>query len=93
MTKKQLIENVSEKTHSKFESAEQLVNATFDAIKATLAKGEKVEIKNFGVFGVKDVAERNGHNPRTGEDIVIPAHKFPFFRAGKVLKNAVNGNE
>lgn len=90
MTKNLLIQAVSEKTGETFKTAEKIINQTLATIQSKLAAGETVEFVGFGKFGVKDVAERNGKNPRTGEDIVIPAHKFPYFRAGKILKDAVN---
>ena len=57
---------------------------------AELAKGEKVALAGLGVFEVRNRVARNGRNPRTGEDIVVPAQKTPAFRAGKLLKDAVN---
>ena len=93
MTKNQLINAVAETTGETLKTAEKIISATLATIQSNLAAGESVEFVGFGKFGVKDVAERKGRNPRTGEDIVIPAHKFPYFKAGKVLKDAVNGNE
>lgn len=92
MTKNQFINAVAETTGETLKTTEKIINQTLATIQSKLAAGETVEFVGFGKFGVKDVEERNGRNPRTGEDIVIPAHKFPYFRAGKVLKDVVNDN-
>ena len=92
MTKNQLINTVAETTGETLKTTEKIINQTLATIQSKLAAGESVEFVGFGKFGIKDVAERNGRNPRTGEDIVIAAHKFPYFKAGKVLKDAVNSN-
>ena len=80
MTKAELIALVSEKA----------VAAVIDTITETLANGEKVSLVGFGTFEVKERAERLGHNPQTGEVMVIAANKAPVFKAGTALKNAVN---
>jgi len=69
--------------------AQQAVDAFFDTIVKTLAKGEEVGITGFGVFRVVKRAARMGVNPKTGEKIQIAASIKPKFRAGKVLKEAV----
>ena len=93
MTKNLLIQAVSEKTGETFKTTEKIINETFDTIQSKLAVGETVDLKNFGKFFVKSVEERKGRNPRTGEDIIIPAHKSAHFRVGKILKNVVNGDD
>ena len=69
--------------------ATEIVEAVFDTITKTLAKGEEVAIAGFGTFRVAKRAARMGVNPRTGEKIQIAASIKPKFRAGKVLKEAV----
>ena len=69
---------------------EVVVNEVFDTIKNTLASGEKVAIAGFGSFEVAERAARTARNPRTGEEIAVPASKAPKFKAGKALKDAVN---
>ena len=69
--------------------AEKAVNAAFDTIVDTLVAGEKVQMVGFGVFDIKERGERIGRNPKTREEIAIPASKVPFFKAGKALKDAV----
>lgn len=65
------------------------VDAVFDTIVKTLAKGDEVKLPGFGVFRVAKRAERMGVNPKTGEKIKIAASVKPKFRAGKLLKEAV----
>ena len=60
-----------------------------DTIVETLVSGEKVQMVGFGVFDVKERGVRIGRNPKTREEIEIPASKVPFFKAGKALKDAV----
>ena len=90
MNKTELISAVAEKSGASKKDAEKIVNATFDAIKEALAKGDKVALVGFGNFEVKERAAREGKNPQTGEKIKIAACKVPGFRAGKTLKDAVN---
>ena len=63
----------------------------FDAVTETLKSGDEVRIIGFGNFSVSERAATEGRNPRTGETIQIPASKTPKFKAGKGLKDAVNG--
>ena len=61
------------------------------AEKAEISKKDKVQVVGFGTFEVRDRKEKESKNPRTGEKIVVPAKKAPAFKAGKALKDAVNG--
>lgn len=90
MTKTDLINAVAEKTGLTKKSSEQAVAAVLDAITNSLAAGDKVSLVGFGTFEVKARAERKGINPRTKEEITIPASKLPSFKAGKALKDAVS---
>ncbi len=89
MTKTELINAVAEQSELSKKDADKAVNAVFEAIAATLASGEKVQIVGFGSFEVKSRSQRVGRNPRTKEEIVIPASKLPVFKAGKSLKEQV----
>ena len=93
MNKKELIQEVATSTGETVKVTEKIINETLTTIQAKLSAGEKVELKNFGLFDVKDVAERKGTNPRTGEEMTISAHKFPFFKASSVLKKSVKKKE
>ncbi len=70
-------------------AAQRAVEAVFDTITKTLARGEDVTVTGFGTFRVVRTAARMGINPKTGEKIQIPAATRPKFRAGKALKDAV----
>lgn len=93
MTKSELIQEVSKVSGETLKTTESIINQTLKVIQSKMAVGETVDIKNFGKFIAVNVEERKGRNPRTGEDIVIPAHKKVHFRVGAMLKNAVNGDE
>ncbi len=91
MNKTELIAAVAEKTNVKKSDAEKAVTAVIDTITEQLQAGEKVQIVGFGTFEVRERAARAGRDPRTKETIEIAASKAPAFKAGKALKDAVNG--
>lgn len=90
MTKAELVATVAEKSGLDRKRADKAVSATFEAIKGALVEGDKVQIIGFGTFENRERSERKGRNPRTGEEITIPASKLPSFKAGKILKEMVN---
>lgn len=90
MNKTELIAAVAEKTGLTKKDAERVVSATFETVVATLKKGEKVQISGFGNFEVKAREARIGRNPRTKEEIKIPATKLPAFKASKTLKDLIS---
>lgn len=89
MNKAELISAVAEKTGLSKKDSEKALNATFDTITASLEAGEKVQLVGFGVFDVKERGVRMGRNPKTKEEIEIPASRVPAFKAGKALKDSV----
>ncbi len=89
MNKAELIMAVAEETGLSKKDAEASINATVKAITDALAAEEKVQIVGFGSFETKHRAARMGRNPRTKEDVMIPATKIPVFKAGKALKDTV----
>ena len=91
MNKTDLVNVVADETKLTKSSVDAVVSATLNAIANALKEGDKVQLIGFGTFEVKDSAEREGRNPKTGESIVIPASKKPVFSASKVLKDEVNG--
>ncbi len=91
MNKTDLVNVVAAETNLNKKQAEEAVNATLAAIANALKSGDKVQLIGFGTFEVKDVAAREGRNPKTGEVIKIDACKKPSFSASKVLKDQVNG--
>ncbi len=90
MNKSTLIEAVSKNAEVKKGVAEAAVNAVFTAIQEALANGEEVKLAGFGSFKVKERKARTGRNPRTKEEIVVPASKAAAFSAAKALKDAIN---
>ena len=90
MNKTELVAVVAAETQVAKKDVEAVVNATVVAITEALKKGDKVQLIGFGTFEVKDTAEREGRNPKTGETIKIPASKKLSFSASKVLKDEVN---
>ena len=90
MNKAELISAVSEKTGLSKKDSEKAINATFDTIGESLEAGDKVQLVGFGVFDVKERAARIGRNPKTKEEIEIPASRVPTFKAGKALKDVVD---
>ena len=89
MNKTELIAAVAEKTGLTKKDAERVVSATFETVTATIKNGEKVSISGFGIFEVKSREARVGRNPRTKEEIKIPATKLPAFKASKTLKDSI----
>jgi nucleoid DNA-binding protein len=70
--------------------SEMLVNTVFDSIEDALRSGDKVEIRGFGSFTVRERNGREARNPKSGEVVRIPSKKTPFFKTGKELKERVN---
>ena len=72
--------------------ASKIVNVFFDTISEAISKGERVELRGFGVFDVKEREARIARNPKNGEAVAVPAKKVPFFRMGKDMKDRINKN-
>ena len=91
MTKSELVEKIVESNSvlTRKES-ELVVNLVFDAMSAALRKGEKVEIRGFGSFTIRERGPREARNPKSGEVVRIPAKRTPFFKTGKELRERVN---
>lgn len=89
MRKQDLVKEVASKSDLPPRQVQAVVDATFDAIRDAMAKGEKVTLTGFGSFEVAQRNEREGRNPRTGAKITIGARKAPQFRAGSELKRAI----
>ena len=89
MNKTELIAAVAAKTGLTKKDAERVVSATFETLTDSLKKGDKVQVSGFGIFEVKTREARVGRNPRTKEEIKIPATKLPAFKASKTLKDAI----
>lgn len=91
MNKTELITALADKANLTKKQAGDILNAFEEVVSETLATGDKIQLVGFGTFEVKERVARTGRNPRTGEEMEIPASKVPSFKAGKALKDAVNG--
>ncbi|MCR5699202.1 MAG: HU family DNA-binding protein [Treponemataceae bacterium] len=91
MNKVEIINEIVKKTDLKKKDTEATVKALVEVISEAMAKGESVQLVGFGTFDVGTRSARTGRNPKTGETINIPASKSPKFKAGKALKDKVNG--
>lgn len=90
MNKSELITSMAEKSKLTKKDAELALNAFIETIEETLGNKEKVQLLGFGTFETKERAERKGRNPRTKEEIIIPASVVPSFKAGKEFKEKVS---
>ncbi len=89
MNKAELVSAVAEKAGLSKKDSEKAINAAFESITETLAAGEKVQLVGFGAFEVKVRNARVGRNPKTKEEIQIPASRVASFKVGKALKDAI----
>ena len=89
MNKTELIAVAAEHAGMTKKDSERVINAALDAITASLAKGEKVQLSGFGTFEAKEREARVGRNPHTRESIEIPATRVPTFKASKALKDTI----
>jgi DNA-binding protein HU-beta len=90
MNKTEIIASVAEKTGFSKKDAEKALNALLDTIKQEVSAKNKVQIIGFGTFESRERAARKGKNPRTKEEIDIPASRLPEFKAGKGVKDITN---
>jgi len=91
MNRKELIDALAAKTGGTKADADRNLAALIDIVTATLKKGDSIALVGFGTFEVRKRAARTGRNPATGAELKIKASKVPAFKAGKALKDAVNG--
>ena len=89
MNKSELVAAVAEKAGLSKKDGEKAVNAVVEAVTSALVAGEKVQVVGFGSFETKQRNARVGRNPKTKEEIQIPATRVASFKAGKALKDAV----
>jgi nucleoid DNA-binding protein len=89
MTKKDIILKVSDETSLKQTDVKKIVQKTFDYMVEALVRGEKIELRNFGVFKIKQRKSRTGRNPRTGQVVPVPPRKVVIFKPGLEMKQKV----
>ena len=91
MTKSELIARLAEQNPDLYHrDIENLVNTVFDTITTALVNGDRVELRGFGAFSVRERKARIGRNPRTGEAVDVEAKRMPFFKMGKGMKERLN---
>lgn len=90
MNKTELIKKAADKCELTQKDVDKALNAIIATVEEALTANDKVQLVGFGTFETRDRAARKGRNPRTNEEIHIPAHKVPAFKPGKALKEAVN---
>jgi integration host factor subunit beta len=90
MTKSDLIDVLCEMQKIPKGRAEQLVHVVFDSMEASLKRGERIEIRGFGSFEIRNYRPYEGRNPRTGVSVSVQPKRLPFFKVGKELKERVN---
>ena len=91
MNKTDLVNAIAAKSGLNKKNSEAALSAFVESVQDSLKEGEKVVLVGFGTFEVKQRAERKGLNPQTKQEITIAASKAPVFKAGKSLKDLVNG--
>ena len=92
MIKSELVQLIAERNpHLYQRDVEHVVNAILDEIVDALAQGDRVELRGFGAFSVKNRPARTGRNPRTGETVTVEEKHVPFFKTGKDMRERLNG--
>jgi len=90
MNKSQLVEALSQRIGLTYRKAEEVINLVFGLMTETLQRDERIEVRGFGSFMVKQYGAYTGRNPKTGENIEVRPKKLPFFKVGKELKERVD---
>jgi len=90
MTKAELVEEVAQSATLTRKHSEVIVDAVFSSIVEALQRGDKIELRGFGSFRVRHRGSRTGRNPKTGEGVLVPAKKVPYFKPGKELRELIN---
>ncbi len=90
MTKAELVEEVAKTTQLTKKHAELIVNTVFESIVTSLKDGDKIELRGFGSFRIRNRGPRIGRNPKTGDRVDVPPKRIPYFKPGKELKELLN---
>ncbi len=90
MNKSELIKALAEQSNISTEDATTVITTFVDSMKEAMVEGDRVEIRGFGSFKVKNYEGYAGRNPRTGQKVEVKSKKLPFFRPGKELKDYLN---
>ena len=93
MIKSELVQKIADKNpHLYHRDVERIVNRVFDEVIDAMKQGNRVELRGFGAFSVKERNARTGRNPRTGESVDVTEKRVPFFKTGKELRQRLNGS-
>jgi integration host factor subunit beta len=92
MVKSELVERLAERAGITLFKAEELVDLFFDSIASTLCQGERVEIRGFGAFSIKDYQSYTGRNPKTGDEVRVSPKRLPVWRTGTELRQRVDSH-
>lgn len=90
MNKSDLVKNLAKRTDLPMRKAEEIVDMVFKTMTDALVEGDRIEIRGFGSFVVKEYKGYTGRNPKTGQKITVSSKYLPFFKTGKELKERVN---
>lgn len=90
MTKAELVEEVARSTELTKKHAEIIVNTVLESIVSSLKAGEKIELRGFGSFRIRQRGARIGRNPKTGAQVEVPPKRIPYFKPGKELRELLN---
>lgn len=92
MTKSELVAKLAAQNPNLYlRDIEMLVDTVIEEMSDALVRGDRIELRGFGAFSVKERASRTGRNPRTGEQVEVPSKRLPAFKAGKQLRDRLNG--
>ncbi|HVO11039.1 MAG TPA: HU family DNA-binding protein [Vicinamibacteria bacterium] len=90
MTKAELVDEVGRQASLTRKHSEVIVDAVFSSILEALQRGDKIELRGFGSFRIRKRGSRTGRNPKTGEGVLVPAKRVPYFKPGKELRELIN---
>lgn len=94
MTKSELIARLAAANpHLYHRDVERIVTTVFEEIAAALSRGDRVELRGFGAFSVKERGARTGRNPRTGDTVSVTSKYIPYFKTGKQLREKLNAED
>jgi integration host factor subunit beta len=92
MIRSELVQKLmDENPHLSQRDVERVISTIFEEIIKTMANGDRVELRGFGAFSVKQRSSRQGRNPRTGAAVSVEEKHVPFFKTGKLLRDRLNG--
>lgn len=92
MTKAELVDEVARQTDLPKKHAEVVVSTVLESIVESLKSGDKIELRGFGSFRIRERGARVGRNPKTGQRVDVTAKRIPYFKPGKELRELLNGD-